>query len=352
MRRLASLGAALAASGVLLAAPPGGAPKPVPPVNARAAWPQAHRSVLPATLADGAAYEPAVFLDADRSIGTASTPDGRALRLVLRLGDGSVRSLRTLSMSRNPSFASVAADGSLVVWAETAENREQLWSLDLGPPAATARLLTGDVGDARFYQSQYDLVFADGRVHWVAAGAGDTTEIRSVALGGGAVSVRSVRGSWSLSAWPWLVDGVTAAGGTTRLRNLGTGAERRVASTGRGVTACSPLWCRVVAFDREGYPRIDVMRPDGGERREIAGGTAATVVADTAVLDRFEIYSKLTGNSDLTGNFQLLAYDLDRRSTVEISPEATDVGYRGGVLWWSTGNRDEFVRHALDLRTV
>ena len=37
---------------------------------------------------------------------------------------------------------------------------------------------------------------------------------------------------------------------------------------------------------------------------------------------------------------------------VEISPDATDVTYKSGVLWWSTGSQDEFVRHSLDLRTV
>ena len=56
--------------------------------------------------------------------------------------------------------------------------------------------------------------------------------------------------------------------------------------------------------------------------------------------------------SELTGNAQLLIYEIATRRTVEISPDAGQVGYRGGVLWWSTGNQDTFVRHSLDLRTV
>jgi hypothetical protein len=70
------------------------------------------------------------------------------------------------------------------------------------------------------------------------------------------------------------------------------------------------------------------------------------------VLDRFEVFSQITANSELTGHVDLLAYEIDTRSTVEISPDATDVTYRSGVLWWSTGSQDEFVRHSLDLRTV
>ena len=71
-----------------------------------------------------------------------------------------------------------------------------------------------------------------------------------------------------------------------------------------------------------------------------------------AVLDRFEVLSQQTAVSDLTGHLQLLVYDVTTRSTVEISPDAFDVSYRAGVLWWSTGTQQSFLRHAVDLRTV
>jgi hypothetical protein len=335
---------------LLVVAPSGAVKWAPPPVDGRVAWPPAQRAALAATLDDGTAYQPAVFLDAQRSIGTAPTRDGRTLRFLLRAADGKVRVLRTLPMRLNPSFESPATDGQWLVWAESSKSGQQLWAADLRDGKAPRRL-TAAIGDARFYQSQYDLVIAEGRVHWVAA-AGDTTEVRSVALAGGPVDVRTEAGTWALSAWPWLTDGVTAAGGTTRLRNLSTGQDRAVATSGRGVTACSPAWCRTVAFNRDGYPQITLMRPDGSDRRVIAAGTAATVIADTAVLDRFEVFSQITANSELTGHVELLAYEIDTRSTVEISPDATDVTYRSGVLWWSTGSQDEFVRHSLDLRTV
>ena len=350
-KRYASLGAALLAAGVMLFAPSDAVKKAVPPVDARVAWPRAQRAALPATLDDGTAYTPAVFLDAQRSIGTAPTRDGRTLRLVSRAADGKVRVLRTLPMKLNPSFESATTDGQSLVWAESSKSGQQLWAMDLRAGTAPHEL-TAQMGDARFYQSQYDLVLAEGRVHWVAAGPQDTTEVRSVDLRGGPVDVRSEAGTWALSAWPWLTDGVTAAAGATRLRNLSTGQDRAVAAPGRGVTACSPVWCQTVAFNRDGYPQITLMKPDGSDRRVIAAGTAGTVIADTAVLDRFEVFSQTTANSELTGHVELLAYEIDTRSTVEISPDATDVTYRSGVLWWSTGSQDEFVRHALDLRTV
>ena len=159
-------------------------------------------------------------------------------------------------------------------------------------------------------------------------------------------------GEWALSAWPWLVDGVTAARGATMLRNLTTGQEKRVPTSSRGVTACSPSWCRVVSLTGEGRSRVEVMRPDGSSRRTAAEGTVETVIVDVAVLDRFEVISQQTATSDLTGHLQLLAYDVTTRSTVEISPDAFDVSYRAGVLWWSTGTQQSFLRHAVDLRTV
>jgi hypothetical protein len=45
-------------------------------------------------------------------------------------------------------------------------------------------------------------------------------------------------------------------------------------------------------------------------------------------------------------------YDIAVHHTIQISPEAGDVSYRAGVLWWSTGNPNLFLRHTVDLRTV
>ncbi|HEY0494500.1 MAG TPA: hypothetical protein VGD48_02090, partial [Kutzneria sp.] len=69
-------------------------------------------------------------------------------------------------------------------------------------------------------------------------------------------------------------------------------------------------------------------------------------------LDRFEIMAQIDNNTQLTNHVQLIVYELATRRQVLLSPDAFDVAYRAGVLWWSTGTDAAFVRHAVDLRTV
>lgn len=347
------LGAALVASAALLVLPAGGRAQPAAPVTAAVAWPQAQRGTVQATLPDGTAYRPGLFLDARTSVGTAPTPDDRFLRLVRVGTDGTVRQLRRLPRAEHPSFQALTADGDVLVWVESTDRgRLRLVTAGLRDGRAP-RELTADLGRVEFYQSQYDLVVADGRVHWTAADTGDVTRIRSVALTGGPVRTRREPGTWKLSAWPWLVNGVNDSAGSTVLRNLATGRDtpvRRVRD--RATVACSPAWCRVVSLTGDGLSRIELMRPGGGDRHRLAGDTAATVIVDVAPLDRFEVLARIGPNSELTGNNELIAVELATRRTVEISPDAGAVSYRGGMLWWSTGNLDAVVWHALDLRTV
>jgi hypothetical protein len=350
LRAAGGLVTALVAGGVLLLTP---APQPEPPGPQAAAlvWPAARRAVLPAELPDGTAYTPQAFVDARTSLGTAPTPDGRSVRLLLRRGDGTLRELRRRPTRDNPSIAAVAAEGTVTAWIENASDGMRVWSADLAGRGAP-RQLTADTGRARFYQSQYDLVVAQGRVHWAGDAPGGGTEIRSVPIAGGPVAVRTEPGTWQLSQWPWLVDGVAAASGATTLRNLTTRRDVPVAAPERAVTHCSPAWCRVVSFDADGFPRIELMRPDGSQRREVATGEVETTIADVGVLDRFEVYARVDANGTLTGNAQILLYEIATRRTVEVSPDASAVEYRAGVLWWSTGSQESFVRHALDLRTI
>jgi hypothetical protein len=345
------LSLALAAGGVLLAAPAPGR-KPAAPVSAAIAWTHAQRDTIPANLPDGTAYTPAIFLDAHTSVGTAESPDGKFLRLVLTGGDAPVRQLRSLPVGEHPSFQTFALAGDVLAWAEgTDDGHRRLWSMNLRD-SRPARQLTADTGQAAFYQSQYDLVIADGRLHWAARGAGRDTEIRSVALTGGPVTVRTEPGTWELSAWPWLVNGVNQAAGATALRNLATGQDVAVPTIRkRSTTDCSPSWCRVVSLAGDGSNRIELMRPDGTSRKRIAGD-AATAIADVAPLDRFEVFSQVGPNSELTGTTEVLVYETTTKRTVEINPSAGKVFYRAGVLWWSTGNLESVVWHSIDLRTV
>jgi hypothetical protein len=347
------LGAALLACAALLALPAGGNAGPVAPVTAAVAWPQAQRGTVQASLPDGAEYRPGLFLDARTSIGTAATPDDRHLRLVRVSADGTVRQLRRLPRDQHPSFQALTVAGDVLAWVESTDGGNlQLFTAALGDGRAPRRL-TADLGRAEFYQSQYDLVIADGRVHWVAAATGDVTQVRSVALAGGPVRTRTEPGTWKLSAYPWLVNGVNDTVGSTVLRNLSTGRDSPVhKARARAITACSPAWCRVASLTADGLNRIELMRPDGSARERIAGDAAATVIVDVAPLDRFEVLARIGPNSELTGNNELIAVEIATRRTVEISPDAGSVSYRGGMLWWSTGNLEAIVWHALDLRTV
>ena len=353
--RLVPLGAALLAGVVLLLLPHPSAARPQSAPALAQMWPTAQRGTIPADLPDGMAYEPAMFLDVKNSVGTAPSPDGKLLRLIIRRENGAIRELRRIPMASNPSFASPTASSGALFWAENAGGRQQLWTAGLHDNRP-ARRLTTDTGDARFYQSQYDMVITKARLYWVAAAPPtDTspgTEIRSVALAGGPVDVRVVPGTWALTAWPWMMDGLANTAGTGRLRNILTGRERTMPLTRRGVTTCNPTWCQAVAIDERGRSTIEVVRSDGRDRRRVAQRTGAPLIADVAVLNRFEIFCRVTDWSMLTGRSPLLVYDITADRTVQISPEAGDVGYRAGILWWSTGNRESFLRHTVDLRTV
>jgi hypothetical protein len=352
MTRFLGLAAALVAGGLLLALPPGAPATPRRPVPVAMAWPGAQRGVTLAKLADGSAYQPVVFVDARISVGTAVTRDGSALRLLLVGGDQPVRELRRPRFAEQPSFQAFTVSGDELIWAEGGTGRIRLWRAGVRD-RRPARVLVADAGAATFYRSADDLVVEGGRLHWVVDRADDAVEVRSIALTGGPVDRRVVPGKWTLSGWPWLVDGITATAGTARLKNLITEQIVYVAGNGpRATTRCGPTWCLVATLARDGANRLDLMRPDGADRRRVAGDTAQTVITDVTPLDRYAVYSLLGPDSDLTGNVRLMVYELATRRTVEVSPDAGRVSYRNGVLSWATGGRDTFVWHALDLRTI
>ena len=87
---------------------------------------------------------------------------------------GRVTEVRRLSGDLVPQFAGFTESRGTLVWAETtrppnaADGVTRLWRLDWrknGRPV----LITSDTGNVLFYQTQYDLVLADGRVHWASA---------------------------------------------------------------------------------------------------------------------------------------------------------------------------------------
>jgi hypothetical protein len=353
-RQTLGLVAALAAGGALLVLPSG---QEAPPsaVPAAVAWPDAQTASIPATLADGAPYEPELFLDARRSVGTSPSPDGASLRLMLRGADGSARPLRSRPQAGTPSFGNVTATGDQLAWTEGSGGGPlQLWTVNLGD-GRPARLVTADTGDFLAQDSQYDLSITGGRLYWTAADRDsiDVVELRSVAVAGGPVQVSAHPGTWRLSAWPWLVNGATTPGGTTGLRNVVTREEVAVEQPpGLASTHCSPTWCQVVRQTEDGSTQTGLQRPDGADRQLVPGGELLPAIGDVAPLDRFEVLIQAGPDSELTRTGPLVVYEIPTRRTVQLSPNAATIAYRQGVLWWSNTTQDTTTWHTIDLRTV
>lgn len=350
----AGLTVALGATGVLILragpaepAPAAEAGSPRPTVAT--AWPTAELRTL-----GGLPLRPLLFLDTSTVIGTATSNDDKFLRLLRRGPDGTLRELRRLDTATGPRFENVTPAGDDVVWTEFADGGPpQIWAADVAG-GGPARRLTGDLGNVVFYGSQYDLVHQAGRVYWAAAPDDGTsvTEIRSVALTGGPVRVTRQPGEWTMASWPWLDDGASGGVAATLIRNMSTGREITVPTGAAEFAACSPSWCRVMVVDGDDLARIDLMRPDGSQRRPMAAGSARTAVPDVAALDRFEILAEPDQNSGNTGTAGLLVYDIDTGDTVQVAAAANDTQSRGGLVWWytSTGGAAEW--HVLDLRTI
>ena len=354
IRTLPALGLALAlaATGALVLGDGPAEPEAVTPearMSPAAAWPQAELRTIP-----DLPLRPLLFLDTATVVGAAPSPDDRFELLLHRRPDGSLRELRRVAASASPRFENLIAAGDDVVWTEFGDGRPPaIWAAGLRDERP-ARRLTADTGAVLFFGSQYDLVHHDGRIHWTAQpeDGSATTEIRSVALHGGGVSIDREPGQWTLAAWPWLDDGASAGAGATLLRNRSTGREITVPARGAEFPACSMSWCRVVVTGDEGPIRIDLMRPDGSQRRQIAGATARPAVPDVVVLDRFEILAEPGPHSAATGTAALLVHDIGTGNTVELAAAANDTRSRGGLVWWFAGSAGAARWHVLDLRTV
>ena len=323
------------------------------PVSAAEQWPDAVRADMAGSVPDGPSYQPVWFLSATESIGTAPTPDASAQRLMRRAADGTVTELHREPLSRNPAYGGFTASADTFAFSVSiADGGTTLYALPL-TGGGEARRLTADTGDIVFFNSQYDMVIADGRLHWVAVAAGDepATELRSVALTGGAVRKTTQQGAWARAAWPYLVSATNQLG-PVQVRNLATNRVTEVATGGTELATCSSAWCRVLVLAGDAPARTDLMRPDGTDRRRVIGGDGNAATVDVAILDRFEIVSAAGADNGTTSSQQLFVHDLTTKETVQVATGVGVVICRGGILWWSTGDVDDTVWHTLDLRTI
>ncbi|HEY2948215.1 MAG TPA: hypothetical protein VGJ53_07425 [Micromonosporaceae bacterium] len=356
---LVGLVVALAASGVLLLTSNARPRATAGEQTLAEAWPHAKQATLVGFVPDGPAYSPLYFLDTRTSVGTAPSRDGEYIRLLLRGRDGTLRELHRLPYRDSPQFGGFTLAGDTLAWAESTIGPEgsgatRMWAIDLGPGGAP-HALTSDTGDVAFFNSDYDTVIADGRLHWVAVAPSQdpVTEARSVALTGGPVTRRDLAGGWAMTRWPWLVSAGAGQAGPTRLHNLVSGQEVTIGGPATELVTCSPSWCRALVLAGDGSPsRTDLVRPDGTDRRRIAGSTTTAALIDVAVLDRFEVLTRAGAEGPPTSSQELLLYDVKQRRTVLVATAVGMVLCRAGVLWWSTGDNEALAWHVLDLRTL
>ncbi|MGI5241690.1 hypothetical protein [Dactylosporangium sp. CA-139066] len=351
------VGGWLVFSGPARPAPP--APPGPPQLSLRKAFPAALVTDSPGALPDGAPFIPGLYVDATTQVGVAPTPDGTAQRVVLRTGSR-VRELQRVAQSRFPRFTAFARAGSSVLWVEsTATTTEplthRLWRASIDGDSAAVPL-SADTGDAEFLGAEHDLVVHGDRVYWAAATPdGRDTQVRSVPVTGGAVTVEPVDGAYELSAWPWLqtAANVRQGGGRHELRNLETGQRVTVVRSPAETVDCGPSWCRSsISAGTGGDTSYDVMRPDGTGRRRVGGtGTFAAVPA-VALLDRFAAVTEAGTSGAFDSARRLALFDVATGRLVTVADGVDQVMADDHTLWWSAGARPAGVWHSLDLATL
>jgi hypothetical protein len=322
------------------------------------AYPRAAVVDVPGFVDGDWAYQPMLFLDARTSIGIATPGSRGQTRLVVLRPDGTTRTVRTLGVNDAPQFGGFAAGEGRIVWLEQTAGADgqgdaQIWVANAD--GGDARMLTHDVGEFAFYNSQYDMIIRGGRAYWTAAVPGDAlkTEIRSVSLAGGQVSVHVLEGDWQAAGGDWLVTAMTGGGGATELIDRRTGRRERIPNRQSELISCSAALCRVLVLGGDGgTTRIDVMRPDGTDRHKAIAGAVTAALVDVGLLDRWEVYSRSGRGTSALSSQQVLLYDAKEKRIINLADGAGQIMGRDGFVWWGAGTGDYVTYQVLDLHTL
>ncbi|GGU24046.1 hypothetical protein [Lentzea flava] len=313
--RVALVVAALAAAALVVAPGPVRAPgRPAVAPAVTDAWPGARISTVPGNLPGGAVFAP---LSPDLRAGESGG------RLVV---DGSV-------VREGPAQYALAATS--LVWLERGTGLFRMAD-------SVAELITADIGNVVVLESQYDVVVHDDHVSWAAAGPEGSTEIRTVALTGGAVETVVLQGKLALTEWPYATSAEIEQGGPSTLVDVRTAARTVVHGQSFELIDCTPSWCRVQVLRQGGSARLDLMRPDGTERRRVGGSGLRPAVPDVLLLDRFAVLV-----DDSRG--ALCLYDVDRGQLADLASSFGTVVARGNAVWWSTGDNTALTWHTIDV---
>jgi hypothetical protein len=320
----------------------------------KAAWPNATVLSLPATFPDGSTYLPQTLLNPSTSIGLATSADAQRSSLVLVEDSGQPRVLDSALVNDGASFDAVTLTADAIYWMRTvndADGHAQVSMWTAPRSGGRARRLSTEVGAPLFSGSAYDMQIVGDRLYWLA-GTEAGTELRSIPLAGGRVTVRTLPGGWTMAAWPWLVTAPSATGTPVELFNLDTGARLAVHAPTNKMVTCSPTWCRLIADNAAQTSATDLVHPDGTDLLHIGDQNAVAFASDVALRQRFEPLMTALNSANSTTVSRLDLYDIAHHRTVLIEPAATNAAAKGDYLWWSTGDNETLAWHALDLRTL
>jgi hypothetical protein len=223
-----------------------------------------------------------------------------------------------------------------------------LWTTTMdGGPAVR---LTSDVGLPMLAGSGPGMQVVGGRLYWAATPPGGDalgpprgpTQLRSVALAGGPVQVRTVPGVWAMARWPWLVTPPDLGTAPARY-DLDRDVTTAVAvPPGYGQVSCGPVWC--VASGDGG---VELVRPDGSDPRPLGGAGTRPATGDVALLGWYTPVLVPAGAGQ-----RLVLYDIAARRSVLVAPAVTGTGSDGRYLWWSTGDHETLRWYGLDLSNL
>jgi hypothetical protein len=308
---------------------------------------------VPGVLAGGDSYVPRLFLNAETSVGVATSVDG-TVRVILTGPAGSVTELRRLPASDNAQVNGFAVGGDTLVWMELVARSGTvpvytLWRTAWRTGDRPTQVTT-NTGEVTFYGLESDVVVAEESATWtaIAPGPSNETEVRAVPLTGGQVSIKRLAGEYALTNPPWAVSVSAGRGSAISLVNLSSDATTTVSTGPSEVATCSPTWCRITVTSDTSLVGIELMHPDGSNRRKVAGSEATPTIADPTLLDRYVPLATDRGD----GGVGLSLYDLETGKTELVTPQAANVQGRNGVLWWSTGAGTTLIWHAVDLRQI
>jgi hypothetical protein len=312
-------------------------------------WPRARPLALPDP-PDGSVFSPQLVLSATTTVGVATSPDGRQAALVAASADGRTRVVQTAAGGL---FQGVMLAAGRLYWMLTAADASGrvgvgLWSA--APDGGPAVLLTSDVGLPLLPGPGQGMPVMGGRLYWTATQAGGArlgppqgpTQLRSVALSGGPVQVRTVPGVWTMSGWPWLVTAPDTGAAPARYDLDHSLATAVAVPAGYRQVSCGPAWCVAV-----GDAGVELVRPDGSDPRPLPGAGSTPATGEVVLVNRYAPLLSPAG-----AGRRLVLYDITAHRLVVVASAVTDAGSDGRYLWWSTGDHEALRWHGLDLESL